>query len=226
MGLIFTCRNKKHTMFLSSLKSYAKRKLLGSKTVINIVASVVETVMCILVETIVLGSSLFVIKEFVSPFDWMDVLVVDIGCNVAYVLTAMSTVRSHLHPLLDKPSKTIARKILGLDIRNPWEFIKIKYTSMVSIMFVLFMFISNTHDIAAFLRLTCFEVFAIHACVDIWTFRGKDISGYIEARLEPRPEVKLLELPDTCQETKERTNKPKHVQKPMKLDAMIVENHF
>lgn len=206
-------------MFLSSLKSYAKKKLLGSKTVIAIVASVVETVMCTAIETIVLGSCLFVIKEFVSPFDWMDVLVVDIGCNVAYVLTAMQAVRSHLHPLLDKPCKKIARKILGLDIRNPWEFIKIKYTIMITIIFIILVFMYNTHDVAAFLRLTCFEVFVIHTCVDVWTFRGKDISDYIEEQLEPRPEVKLLKLHDSPRETKEE-------QKPMKLDTMIVENHF
>jgi hypothetical protein len=212
-------------MFLSSLKSYAKKKLLGSKTVIAIVASVVETVMCTTLETIVLGSSLFVIKEFVSPFDWMDVLVVDIGCNVAYVLTAMSTVRSHLHPLLDKPCKKIARKILGLDIRNPWEFIKIKYTIMISIILTILLFMYNTHDVAAFLRLTCFEVFVIHACVDVWTFRGKDISDYIEEQLEPRPEVKLLKLSDS-HETKEENNKRRQTPKPVKLDTMILENYF
>ena len=198
---------------------------MGSKTVIAIVASVVETVMCTTLETIVLGSSLFVIKEFVSPFDWMDVLVVDIGCNVAYVLTAMQTVRFHLHPLLDKPCKKIARKILGLDIRNPWEFIKIKYTIMISFILTVLLFMYNTNDVAAFLRLTCFEVFVIHACVDVWTFRGKDISDYIEEQLEPRPEVKLLKLSDP-HETKDENKKRRQTPKPVKLDTMIVENYF
>ena len=90
---------------------------------------------------------------------------------------------------------------------------------MISFIIILLLFMYNTNDVAAFLRLTCFEVFVIHTCVDVWTFRGKDISDYIEEQLEPRPEVKLLKLSDSPHETKEN-------KKPMKLDEMIVENYF
>ena len=213
-------------MFLTSLKSYAKRKLLGSKAIINMVASVVETATCVVLETIVLGSCLFVVKEFVCPFDWMDVLLVDVGCNVVYVVTSMQTVRAHLHPLLDRPCKQMARKILGLDIRNPWEFIKIKYTMLSTAICLLCLFLYNVNDVAAFLRLTCVEVFLIHACVDVWTFRGKDISTYIEEQLEPRPEVKLLKPPEPVIETKRNAKKQNKRQTVMKLDNMVIENHF
>ena len=213
-------------MFLSSLKSYAKRKLLGSKTVINIVASFVESCTCTLIETIMLGSCLFVIKHFLSPFDWMDVLLVDIGCNVVYVLTIMQTVRHHLHPFLDKPCKQIARKILGLDIRNPWEFIKIKYTIMCSTIFLIYLFLYNINDVVYFMRLTCFEVFCIHTCVDVWTFRGKEISHYIEEQLEAKPTVKLLENHTTQCETQKKAKPQKQTPTCVKLDNMIIENHF
>ena len=217
-------------MFLSSLKSFAKKKVLGSKAVIGMVGSVVESLMCLCLETVALGSVTFFVKECICPFD-----VLDVGFNIAYVLFAMEHFRNNVHPFLKKPCQKIARKVLGLDIRNPWEFMKIKYCVMCTIMMCLVLVVHNVVDMASFVHLTCFEILCIHVGVDVWTFRGRDITEYIETQLEPKPHVRILDAASVqsvqsvplCVEepltTMADTSRPGT---PRMLSAMVVEDHF
>ena len=98
--------------FWSQAKSYAKKKLLGSKAIVAMVGQMVENVICTILETIVIGSTSYVVKEFVSPWSWTDVLVVDIGFNVTYMLCFMQVTRAHFHKLFKHPCQKIGRKIL------------------------------------------------------------------------------------------------------------------
>ena len=178
--------------FWTKAKGYAKRKLLESKAVIGMVGQLVENVVCTILETIVIGSTSYVIKEFVSPWTWTDVLFVDIGVNVAYILFLMPLVRLHFHKLFKKPCQKIGRKILGLDIRDPWAFLKLKYSIMTTIMTVLLIVFHSIQDVASFARLLCFETMIIQMSVDVWNFHGEEIQEYVATNLEPKPQVHIF----------------------------------
>lgn len=225
-------------MFLSSLKSYAKKKVLGSKAVIGLVGSAVESLVCLCLETVAIGSVTFLVKECICPFDVLDVVLVDVGFNIAYVLFAMEHFRNHVHPFLKKPCQKVARKILGLDIRNPWEFMKIKYCIMCTMMMCMVLVVHNVVDMASFVHLTCFEILCIHVGVDVWTFRGRDITHYIETQLEPKPQVRILDarsvqsVPLCVEEPSPSVSlsspKPDASRPgtPRMLSAMVVDDHF
>ncbi len=178
--------------FWSKAKKYAKHKLLASKAVVGLVGQLVENAVCMVLETIVIGSTSYIVKEFVSPWTLTDVLFVDIGFNVAYILFAMPLVRPHFHKLFKKPCQKIGRKILGLDIRDPWAFLKLKYSILIVIMTVLLILFHSIEDIASFARLICFETFAIQLSVDLWNLHGDKIQDYVVMNLEPNPQVQIF----------------------------------
>ena len=217
------------------LKSYAKKKLLGSKAVVGVVGAFVENVVCTVVEMVVIGSTSYVVKEFVSPWWWTDVLVVDVGFNVTYVLLGMQHVRAHFHTLFKKPCQQIGRKIMGLDIRNPWAFLKIKYSITCVIMCLVLLFVHTVHDIASFSRLMCMETLLIQASVDTWRFRKNEIQEYVTFQLEPKPRVRILreEEEDTKKETRDKKAPPisspsewKGPGTPRILDAVVYDDCF
>jgi hypothetical protein len=218
------------------LKRYAKKKLLGSKAVVGMVGAFVENVACTIVEMVVIGSTSYVVKEFVSPWWWTDVLVVDVGFNVTYVLLAMQHVRAHFHTLFKKPCQKIGRKIMGLDIRNPWAFLKIKYSIMCIIMCVVLLFVHTVHDIASFSRLMCMETLLIQVSVDTWHFHKEDIQEYVTLHLEPKPRVRIIHEGEGEEEEEEKTpsttsstsstSEWKGPGTPRILDAVVYEDCF
>ena len=216
-------------MILTYLKSFASQKILKSNLVINLLSSFVENVMYTLVESIVLGSILFAVKAVFNPFAWLWVnIFIDVSGNVTYVLLAMNHVRKTLHPTFHKPCKTIARKLLGLDIHDPIQFLKMKYSLMIGLFFCLIIWISQIYDLTAFILITYFEIIMIHVSVDIWSYHGHDISNFIEVQLEAKPCVKILSESESTKTNiieKNKTNKIK--KQPSKLiNDKIIENYF
>ena len=203
--------------------------MLETKVVVGLVGQLVENVVCTLLETVVIGSTSYVAKEFVSPWTWTDIILVDIGFNVTYVLFGMPHVRKAFHHLFKKPCQKIGRKILGLDIRDPWAFLKIKYSIMFTVMVTLLVAAHSIQNFATFVRLMCFETFIIQMSIDVWNFRGDDIQDYVTMQMEPKPQVRLL---NNTKEAKEEVEKA-HVSPrrsrpgtPRLLNAVLYDDHM
>lgn len=187
----------------SRLKNYARQKILKSHAVLNMVGSLVENVVCSLLETIVLGSVSYVVKHTISPWRWMDVIVVDIGFNIVYILYVMATVRANLHHILHPGCRKIARKILGLDLRDPWGFLKLKYTILTIGMGGVLMVLHIVEDPIATAWIVCVETLAIQLGVDTWQLHGENIHDYVVTNLEPRPKITIFTPPNSPKTPKE-----------------------
>ena len=177
------------------MTDYAKRAVLGSSAVVGMVGRFVESVACTILESIVVGSVSYVLKEVISPWAWTDVVVVDIGLNVVYILCAMDHVRAHFHYLFKKPCRRLARKILGLDIRDPWAFLKLKYTIMVAVMATIMVAMYCIQNIVVFVVLLFSETLVVHVLVDTWHMRGDRIRFLVSdqlGRLGPKPSVRVF----------------------------------
>lgn len=178
------------------MTDYAKRAVLGSSAVVGMVGRLVESVACTMVESVVVGSVSYVLKEFVSPWMWTDVVVVDIGLNVVYILCAMDHVRTHFHHLFKRPCRRLARKILGLDIRDPWAFLRLKYTVMTTVMMTILVIVCSVPNLAEFVVLLYSETLVVHVIVDTWHMRGDRIRIFVSDQLNrmgTRPSVRIFE---------------------------------
>jgi hypothetical protein len=213
------------------VKNYAKKQLLGSNVVLGMVGQLVENVVCTLLETIFIGSITFVMKTFLSPWTATDV-VIDIGANVTYVLFGMVHVRHTFHTLFKKPCQAIARKVLGLDIRDPWAFLKIKYTIMCSIMGFVLVGVHSVQNIGFFVSVLCFETFVIQLSVDTWQMFGEDIVECVATNMEPVPTFRVLTIepvveiePHVYKQEEEEEEESKQAT-PRILGAMILDDQF
>lgn len=216
------------------IKDYAKRKVLASKAVLGMVGQVVENVLCTILETVVIGSIGFVAKEVVSPWEVTDVLLVDVGFNVAYILFGMVHVRRAFHSVFKKPCQLIARKVLGLDLRDTWAFLKLKYSAMIIGMGAVCVAVHSIHDVPYFVRLLCMETLLIQISVDAWNLHGDDIQVYVATAMEPRPYVQVFDPnPETKIETQLETKSEtqlndQHSSKHARIvcNAILREDHM
>lgn len=161
------------------ISEFGKKQLLGSAVVVNAVGALVENIVCTVLETVVFAAVGFVLKDFVSPWTILDILGVDIGLTVVYILWWMPRLRKSFHENFKHPCRVVGRKILGLDIKNRIAFLKIKWIVVViGSSFVLY-FISVVEDPRNFVRLTVFETVAIQGCVDAARLWGDETKKFV-----------------------------------------------
>lgn len=178
--------------FVTYAKKYAKQKFLSSKAVINVVTSIVESITCILLESITIGGATNVVKYLLSSNLIFDIIF-DVTINVVYILFVMPIVRNNLHKMLKKPCQKVARKMLGLDIQSKLAFLKIKYTTLSLGMILTVIFLKCISNFEFFVHMIFFETLLIQLSVDIWNYHGHTIQNYVALKIEPNPSTKIFD---------------------------------
>ena len=211
----------------SVLQEYAKKKLLQSKYIAGFLSNVIENILCTFTETIVLGIFGFFLKNVLSPWTITDIVVVDIGMSVTYTMLFMEHVRPVMCKLFEKHSKKVARKILGLDFKDKWAFLKMKYMIMVFTMSGIIVSVHVMEDIPFFVKLVCLETFCIQACLDAYAVK-QELKNYVEHALESKPKVRILQERDlVVQQPTERPEKKEKVcSKQEILGSLIIDDHL
>lgn len=212
-----------------TLQQYGQRKVLESKFMLSMMGLVVETLLCGSLETVLLGSVNCVLKAYVSPWTFTDIVVIDVGLNVLYIICACHHVRTWFHTLFKHPCRLIGRKILGLDVRNTYEYLKLKYTLGVLGMVVLFVATHTIVDLQSFIRLVCAETLLVHLCVDGWKLYGTVLQDYVDILTEPKPLVRKIEefepIPSPPAHAKHAEH-PNHTNSPEILGNIMYDSHF
>lgn len=174
------------------LGKVAKKALLGSATVVNLAGMFVENVVCTLLESIGLGVWGYGLKSFVSPNEVLDVVLVDIGMSIMYVLYGLPVFRTWFHDHFKHPCRKLGRKILGLDIRDQYAFLKIKYTCLFLGSCIVLVSLEQITDLKAMIRLCLIETMVVHGIIDTWKLKKTEIQEY----LEPLPKTKIVTQAD------------------------------
>lgn len=175
----------------SHLSQYAKKKILGSQYIIRSVGRFVESIVCSIIETIGLGTIGYIAKDFLPGY-WLDIFIVDIGFSVVYILFLSQKFRTCFHQIFEDPCQRIGRKILGLDIQDPWAFLKLKYTILISGSILILFSIQNIQNPKTMIRLLVFETLMIQGCVDTWKHQKDQVMEVFEI-VNPPQKSKLQE---------------------------------